>query len=344
MPARTRIPGVVIAAAIGLAVAAFAQSLLPDISVSVNGTGVVATDSSGHEAWRFAFPKGTVVSELGQRSALLPGNDPAVYALTSHSEPVAGEITGGQLFALDRAGRLLRQFSFSDRVRFRGSIFGTPWAMATFAAAADGRVAVSSHHWLWEPSPVTVLDRRFARSATFVHAGWVESLNWLAPDRLLIGGFSEPRDGGMVALLDPAAMNGQGPEDPGTKFYCEDCGPDRPLRMVIMPRSELNLATRSRFNRAVIEVLPDRIVARTAEIPALAPGDRLSEAIYEFSRSLELRSARFSDNYLEAHRSLEAAGKLDHTLANCPDRRGPRLVLTWNPTSGWREQRINSAR
>ena len=50
---------------------------------------------------------------------------------------------------------------------------------------------------------VTVLDERWRRGSTFVHAGWIEAVLWLGPERLLIGGFSNAREGGMVALLDP---------------------------------------------------------------------------------------------------------------------------------------------
>ena len=60
------------------------------------------------------------------------------------------------------------------------------------------------------------------------------------------------------------------------------------LRMVVMPRTELNRVTLSRFNRAVIEQLPDRIVARTIEV--LPESGVAVDVLYEFSPGLKLRS------------------------------------------------------
>ena len=39
-----------------------------------------------------------------------------------------------------------------------------------------------------------------------MHPGWIEYVRWLAPNRLVIAGFSNAHDGGMVALLDPTAL------------------------------------------------------------------------------------------------------------------------------------------
>jgi hypothetical protein len=57
------------------------------------------------------------------------------------------------------------------------------------------RIAVAAHHWLWEPSIVTLLDADWKRRGTFVHAGWIEDVRWLAPNRLLVAGFSNAHDG-----------------------------------------------------------------------------------------------------------------------------------------------------
>ena len=120
------------------------------------------------------------------------------------------------------------------------------------------RVAVAAHHYLWAPSMVAILDDAGRRTSTFAHSGWVERVEWLGGDRLLIAGFSEARNGGMVALLDATHANGQGPEDRLSEHHCASCGTDPPLRMVVMPRSEVNLLTHSRFNRAAIELTAER--------------------------------------------------------------------------------------
>lgn len=341
----------IVAAALLLAVAAvgvvaFRQGRVEDLRVAVTRTGVVAADRDGHEVWRhdFGAEYKTAISEIGRTSLVVPGPAPNVYVATSHRSNTSDEnVEGGMLTAFDRRGRVMRTFAFDDEYRFRRTIFRAPWVITTFAVEngdPNRRVAVAAHHYLWDPSIVTILDNEWRRRGTFAHAGWVEGLHWLAQDRLLIGGFSESHDGGMLAILDPAAMDGQGPEPAGTKFYCENCGAAQALRMAVMPRSELNIVTASRFNRAVIEVLPDRIIARTIEIPALAPGERVADAVYEFTRSLDLLAASYSANYWEMHRSLEVAGKLRHSKEACPDRFGPRTMLEWDRASGWHTRNI----
>ena len=312
--------------------------------------GVIARDMDGAELWRHTFDAHyrTVLTEVARAAQIVPGRGPSIYVATSHRYRLPDDrAEGGSLLAFGDRGDLVKTFSFDDVVRFRGTAFGAPWVVTTFAVDGDGkgrRVAVAGHHYLWDPSIVTLLDSDWTRGGTFVHAGWIEALHWFAPDRLLIGGFSEARDGGMVGLLDPASLNGQGPEDRGTKYYCENCGSHQAIRMAVMPRTELNRVTGSRFNRAVIEVLPDRVVARTVEIPSLTGAEPAVDAIYEFTRSLEPISASFSAQYWDVHRKLEAEGKLHHTADACPDRQGPRQILMWEPQSGWRSRALVAAR
>lgn len=141
---------------------------------------------------------------------------------------------------------------------------------------------------------MTILDEGWQRRGTFVHAGWIEVVRWLGPERLLIAGFSNAHAGGMIALLDAAAMDGQGPEPAGSRHFCESCGTNRPLRMFVFPRTDVNRVTGSRFNRVIVTTWDARLVAQTIEAPS-ADGD--ATAVYEFSSSLDLVSARFSERY-----------------------------------------------
>jgi hypothetical protein len=314
------------------------------ITIQISELGIVARDLAGGERWRHRFPEDhrTLPGQVGRQWVARAGADPAAYVVTSHRLLRDQRVLGGELLAFDDRGAVRRRFSFDDEYRVRGASFGGPWAMATLAAEDGGRVAVAAHHYLWDPAVVTVLDRDFKRTGTFVHAGWIEALAWVRPDRLLIGGFQQARDGGMIGLLDPAAMNGQGPEEPGSQFYCEGCGADRPLKMVVMPRSELNVVTGSRFNRAVIEVLPDRLIARTVEIPEESPAQGAPDAIYEFTYDLDLIGATFGAQYWDKHRALEAAGKLNHSREHCPERFGPRHIFTWDRAGGWRTKTLQA--
>lgn len=307
-----------------------------DLRMEVTEAGVVARDAAGLEQWRYPFPS-TFKTVVPRDPILVTGGaNPWIYFVTaSRGRQVEDRIEGGALTLLDVNGRLQRSFSFDDEVTFQGKTFGAPWAVTSFAVdegATPHQIAVAAHHYTWDPGLVTILDERWRRRGTFVHAGWVEVVRWVGADRLVIGGFSNAHDGGMVSLLDSNAIEGQGPEPAGSRHHCDSCGSAGPLRMFVFPRSELNQVTASPFNRVLLSTAPGRISVRTIEVSA-AGGD--ADALYEFTPALDLVSAQFSDRYWEQHRALEAAGKISHTRDQCPDRDGPRSIRAWTAATGW---------
>ena len=314
-----------------------------DLRIHVTPDGVFALDTAGRQRWQHLFPPdyATVPLQIGEPWRVVSGANPAVYVATSHRARRADSfVEGGELLSLNINGAPTRSFSFDDRVTLGGVPFGAPWAIIAFAVDDGGRqVAVAAHHFQWEPSLVTVLDETWRRRGTFVHAGWIEAASWLAPDRLLIAGFSNAHDGGMVGMLDPAALDGQGPESPGSPFYCDGCGRARPVRMAILPRSEINRVTQSPFNRAIVQISAGRVIVRTIEVPSANPAD----ALYEFSPALDLVRASFSARYWEVHRALEAKGTLTHSRDTCPEREGPREIQLWEPRAGWKTIKASAA-
>jgi hypothetical protein len=312
-----------------------------DLRIEVTATGVVARDAAGGERWRHAFPAEYRTMVLAEPSQVVGGADPGVYFGTVARELRANDrVEGGTLNFFNLDGVPQRSFSFDDEVNFNGTSYGSPWVLTSFAAQErDGRrrVAVSAHHHMWNPGLVTILDERWQRRGTFVHDGWIEQVRWLGPEQLLVGGFSNSHNGGMVALLNAAALDGQGPESAGSPRFCQNCGTGAPLRMLVFPRSELNLVTLGRFNRALVTTWSGGLVAQTREVFS-TDGD--ATAMYEFSPSLDLVKARYNERYWDMHRGLEAAGTLTHARDQCPDRDGPREVKVWEPATGWRQVRL----
>lgn len=319
-----------------------------ELRIDVTPDAIVAFDRTGVQRWRHEFAPSyrTALPDFDDASRVVTGPNPAVYVAISHRLRRSDGVTeSGELLSLSTDGKPGRLFSFNDQVAFDGVTYGPPWAITSFAVDDSGgrrRTAVAAHHFQWAASLATVLDENWQRRGTFAHAGWIETVRWLAPTRLLIAGFSESRDGGMVALLDPAALNGQGPEPAGTRYSCDGCGTAVPVRMIVMPRTEVNRVTGSPFNRAVVQMTPDRIVARTIEVPSAA-GEAV-DALYEFSLSLDLVRASFSARYWDAHRALERRGALAHTRETCPDRDGPREIQVWNPGTGWATIKTSASR
>lgn len=345
-PARTRV-GMLLAlvtavAAILLGVVAPRESApAADLRIEVTSTGVVARDAAGGERWRHPFPTDYRTMVPAEPSQVVGGADPGIYfGIVARELRANDQVEGGTLnfFSLD--GVPQRSFSFDDQVNFNDTSYGAPWVLASFAANEENgrhRVAISAHHHMWNPGLVTILDERWQRRGTFVHDGWIEQVRWLGPERLLVGGFSNGHNGGMVALLDAAALDGQGPEPAGSPQFCQNCGTGAPLRMFVFPRSEFNRVTASRFNRALVTTWTGGLVAQTREVLS-ADGD--VTAIYEFSPSFDLIGAKFNERYWDMHRALEVEGKLTHSRAHCPDRDGPRQTQMWEPATGWRTVQV----
>ena len=311
-----------------------------DLRIELTPTGIVARNSTGRDLWRNAFPAThkTFLPLLANGPVqLLGGAMPGIYFATSYRTNQTGDsVQGGELTLLDVEGNSQRSFAFDDQVTFNDTSYAAPWAITAFdvnESQGRRRVAVAAHHYSWDPGLVTVLDEHWQRRGTFVHAGWIEQVRWVGSDRLLIGGFSNAHDGGMLALLDPDALDGQGPEPHTSRHYCENCGTDRPLRMFVFPRSEINRVTAARFNRVVLQTAADRVVVHTIERP-LVDGDAM--AVYEFTAALDFVGARFGERYWDLHKTLEGEGRLTHSREECEDRDGPRQIQTWAPNEGWR--------
>jgi hypothetical protein len=309
------------------------------LTVRVTDTAIVAKAPGGVERWRHPFPpgeKGFGVSGQEHDGEIVDGTD--IIAATGFTIRISDSVVrGGEVLRFSPDGALKKAFTFENRPRFVAGPYGPPWSITDYRVRSAGgkySVAVAAHHFEWWPSVVTILDDALNPHGTFVNAGWIERLHWVSPDRLVIAGMSNAFDGGLIALLDANALDGQSPAPHGSAFDCTSCGPGGPVRYIVMPRSEINRVTGSPFNRVVLIVNRDALLARTIEAP-ISAGGAAADALYEFTTSLDLVRVSYSDRYWELHRDLEAAGKITHTREQCPERNGPREIRVWEPESGW---------
>lgn len=314
--------------------------------VVMTPTAVVGLTGAGIERWRYEFDSAVRVEppQERQRNPIESLPDQATVLVGTGLRITRAEaVESGELLLLGSRGDVRHRFAFEGALTFgAGEAYMDPWGITDFRVddpQTGQRIAVAAHHYEWWPSMIAVLDAQLRRSGTFVNAGWLERVHWLSPERLLVAGFSESRQGGVVALLDPDRLDGQSPEMPGSRFFCSGCGAGRPVRYIVMPRSEVNRASASRFNRARLQLVGNRITVRTIE--ALVGETDAADAVYEFDAALDIIRAAFSDRYWEVHETLEAQDKLDHSREQCPDRNGPREIAVWEPASGWRTIPIN---
>ena len=315
----------------------------PDRGV-LTDESIVALNADGSEKWRHTFAGERVSPPYSRRAnPIEPLAGEGLLAATSDSITLDNvTVRSGRLMLFDPAGAMRQSFSFEDSLHIGGRDFSGPWSISDYQQRGSGAartIAVTAHQYEWWPSIVTILDARWQRRGSFIHAGWIDQLRWLPGDRLAISGFSNVRDGGIVALLDANALNGQSPPGRNGEFDCAACGPNLPLRYVVMPRSEVNRASASSFNRATFSIRTMGLLVSTAEMTQTG-SPVPAGAIYEFTPELTLMHATYSDRYWEVHRDLERVGKLTHTREACPYRDGPPHVEVWDPAAGWTVQTI----
>lgn len=253
----------------------------------------------------------------------------STYIDHAHRTPRSGE-----LINLSTEGRVLWRFTFDDVIAFRDERFDGPWGVTDWnigPAASPARIAVAAHHHTWWASMAVVLDHRGQRVSTFINPGWIEWLLWLDADRLAASGFNNAQNAAIVSVIDVTRPHSVAPGSGGTPYACVSCAGVTPLYYATFPRSEINILTAGRFNRARVSREQDRIIVRTVEID----GNPLSAtAIYEFDQDMRLRSARYDDVYWTWHERLEREGRLTHAREACPERDGPREIRVW-ADAGW---------
>jgi hypothetical protein len=299
-----------------------------------------AHDGRGRVMWSHSLPE--IRYTVGDKtSGGMPGNIKDVNRDGSNevlacvtSRVGASGFENGEVYCFNSEGKSLWQFAPNDTLRFANTDYGPPWAIANWSAhetSGDVAIAVAVHHFTLWPSMLILLNGDGRVLGRFVNSGWIVTSQWLPRPSglvLLVGGISNSRSMGMMAVLDAKNISGHSPEEEGSEFECNNCPPGGLVRYFVLPRSELNIATTSQYNRVdAFQIFSDRLVAYSIEVDAQHAESRAPIfADYEFSLDLELKRAYFDDKYWDLHRRLEADGRIKHSRADCPDRDGPRLV------------------
>lgn len=311
-------------------------------SVEVTHTEVRAYGGADAALWTWRFPiQGRTAATP---SAMVDSQEGGVYALAEsfqHGSSNGQGVVGGRLWRLSATGETQWQHDADRRVVAYGATpFTSPWMLrdvqVTVGPAAK-RLAVAWTHEVWWPSFVEVLTQAPQVVATFHNPGWIMSSGFVSDslDHLVVAGVSNPHDSAMAALIDTNLDESQAPAADDAAFRCATCGDGRPLRYVVLPRSEVNRAAGAVVNFGIVQVRDGHITVRAMETDR-SDAYAGAEVLYDFDHTLGLRSVVYGDRYWEIHAMLERDGRLSHSRAACPERDGPRGVLEWTPASGWR--------
>ncbi|MBI1737786.1 MAG: hypothetical protein HYR58_00885 [Acidobacteria bacterium] len=317
-------------------------------------TKVQALDGASQQVWEYSIPgsiKLTSEADLEYMENLarivdLDGDGSLEVLVTSRleAEGQTGSLSRSVLHCFTSKGELRWKYDPELTLSFAGRSFEGPWDINDVLAVSDGKghaiwLAVAHHTW-W-PSFVVKLDAAGKAEVRFVNSGTLKVLNLLRTSDasyMLVGGFNNEWEGGILAVLPVDKAAGSSPQKPGSPYRCDACPSGQPIRYFVFPRSEVN---RSEIN-AINPVEQILITQRKVEVNT-GEGPSNVRAFYTFSLNPEMRfvSAAFSDaSYWRLHKQLEEEGKIKHTPEQCPERDGPLGVRVWEPVSGWREVRL----
>ncbi len=329
-------------------------------AISLSRTELVALDRKREVLWRHDFGREVLDREdpLRDRALLFfsSADDIDGDGLPDLLVVVPfkfGAAAGGrdELFAFSARGRVLWSHRLEETLTFGAGTFAPPWRsagpstfmgpqVAVFEVDGQKRIAWAQCHHAWWPSVLTVFDPAGRPLSKWVHSGAIFTVvpaMGPAGPRLLVGGVSNSREAAFFAVLDSRHAEGTGPEEPGSPFECLSCGPGRPLRYFTIAPSELRLAV-GPYNH-VTDIRPDAIGVEVRTSESAATSLFVVQAVARFSPEFDLTHVAWSSAWAQGHRELERAGKLDHSVENCPERDRPPRVREWTPESGWRDVR-----
>lgn len=317
-------------------------------TVLLKGNKLVAFNEHGGISWGLDIPSTPMrllASQVVPRNLVPTHKERVLISLRMEPEDMRPRSDEVQLLSATgkRMWRLLPQVKF----HFGPTEVGPPWRFQDWSVVnANGKflVAVAMGQPKQKRSLVLLADDKGRVAGRYVHSGRITTLQSMrdaTTSLLLAGGISQSANSAALAVLDVNHFRGSSPEPANSDYSCDDCSPGRPLRYFTFPRSELNRFAGLATNRVIAVEVSDRgIEIRTAEANLFG---ETAEAVYEFSRDLNLVGTSFNDAYWHVHRELELTGKISHSKDECPERFGPPLVRNWDEKNGWSLLRVPAA-
>jgi hypothetical protein len=318
-----------------------------------------AFDADGQMLWSYALP-GTVDPvetfdgrrlEDGIRIVDFRGDGEreVLAVLRMRVGPNATSINHSEVDMFSSRGKLLWSYVPRGRLRFATHDLKDGWnALDVFVSDHQGRkqIWVAVDHTVWGHSFIVNLDAETGKDTVrYVNSGTTVKLNELATPHgnfLLAGGFNNEYDSGTLAVIDESKAFAVSPQTEGTSHKCLNCPKGDPDYYFVFPRSEINELMQFYEDRiAVVRVWNDEIEVWKKETESNAGAQ--SQYLLKSDGMIRPVSVRFETVYDLLHNKLEREGKINHSLASCPERLHPRPVRMWTPVDGWMEIKLEGS-
>ncbi len=306
---------------------------------TVVGTKLTAFDDAGHAIWRYQFPGPLLPIAAGSNFDLSQNSETYVQdlngdgkneVLVAASHGVKDE-SSDELYCFAANGRLLWHYQPHADFSFVGRKASGPWKLRTLMIVTE---ATSRAVWaafsdpVFAPTLVASVDAVGHAQIRFVSSGNVNDMTNVVTQQgtfILAGGINNEYRTASLAILDSHQPPAASPQTPGNRFECLNCPSGRPLRYVLLPRSEVNVGSGMPYNW--VTSLYRR--GGTIAVSTMEQSPGITELI-ELSGDLVPKNISFGAGYREAHERLEQLGRIDHKWADCEEQKHPAIARIWD--------------
>lgn len=267
-------------------------------SVSVVRDALVGFDGRGTALWRHDFgslrpdaytngDRRSWVGDLGGERVVLFVPTPA--GLVDNSVP---------LVCLDTAGGERWRFDPGKTVQHSDDVFRAPFVVRQFAIIGE-HILVTSHHRLYYPSQVAVLDHDGKILREYWHPGHLNVLStgkFQGKPVAFLGGVNNHRHRATIVVLDPERLTGAAIE--GDKPFFTTMPAAVEEARLLFPRS--TITTHDPYN-VVVQTFSqnDEVIV---DVQERLSGTNPPSIQYHLDQRLDLKQVILSDIFLSAYR------------------------------------------
>jgi len=218
----------------------------------------------------------------------------------------------------------------AETVQCGAQTFAGPWQLSAVLVSSDHgarRIWMAfNHHTDW-PGVVIQVDATGARSVRYIQAGWIKSLaeDTTTGRRLVAAaGVLNAHSRASLTTFDPTqAVTVMSYADRDYSCAAQNSAP--PVRVILFPQHDVTTGFGYRYHLAtsVVPIGPGLRVTLDGTAVGLVDGDgRVSKLI-------------FDDGYWVRHEAMSRAGRIRHSVADCPHLAEPQDIRTWTPEGNW---------
>src|SRR6185312_6051687 len=236
------------------------------------------------------------------------------------------------LLCLSPEGKLLWRYEPQTVLTFGSRTYRAPWVLEDWIVSDEpGRktIWINVTAYVWAKSFIARLDADGHATIQFINSGETDVLQRFHTPQgpmLWIGGFNDEYDTASLAILRDTQAYAISPQTPGSHYACQACEKGDPFAYFVFPRYEMGRVLHNPNNK-VYAITSDstQVEVMQAEI------SREYQLIYDFSNDGEPKPVRvnYSATFWSNHLELERQGKINHPLAQCPDRLHPPPVRVY---------------